>query len=553
MSPRAAQIFGRPESELIFCCARKELTFRARERIQQLLREPMDWALVLRKAQWHGLLPLLSKHLDAMSPEAVPPPVLAELKRLFQGIARRNLRLAAELLKLHSTFSSHGIPVVPFKGPITALALYGDLSLRRFADLDLLIRKADILKARKILMDRGLLPQFELTEKEELIYFDFRSEHAFISPDKQLVIDLHCALTPRYFSRTLDLDRYWDRLRPLRLGDTEVLTFSPDDLLLILCIHGAKDMWERLILVADIAEILRNSAPLDWTAIFHEAEAVGGSRMLRHGLLLASELLEVDLPAKVAPALQQDSGARWLAAQATKRLLQAEDGPPSHLQRLRFAYRSIARPYDGFRYVAEQVFTSTPLEWRLFRLPESLYFLYGFVRVFRLAGKYLRILAGRAPVTVSDFEPTPDEVAIRMLELARVTPTDVIYDLGAGDGRVLILAAQRFGARGFGFEIDPQRLQQARSNAKKAGVQSLVQFKKQSMLDADLSNATVVTLYLPWATTLRLRPRLQRELKPGTRIVSHESGLADWVPERMETIDAPQGKKATLYLWRVGA
>jgi hypothetical protein len=331
-----------------------------------------------------------------------------------------------------------------------------------------------------------------------------------------------------------------------------VLTFSDEDLLLLLCIHGAKDMWERLILVADIAQLLRSGGQLNWPGIFKEAEAVGGSRMLRHGLLLANDLLGVDLPGEVAPALQADPGVRWLTAQAAKRLLQDEDDPPPYLQRLFFYFKSIARPFSGFKYVADQVFTPTPLEWQLFPLPENYSFLYRIARPLRLAFKHLRRLLWREPIALSGFEPTPDEVITRMLELAKVTPSDVLYDLGSGDGRVPIMAAQHFGVRAIGFEIDPHLVQQARSNAKKSGVQRLVKFKNESVLRADVSDATVVTMYLPWAATLRLRPKLLCELKPGSRIISRNEGMADWVPERVEQLDLPGGKKTTLYLWRIG-
>jgi hypothetical protein len=552
MNSGAARVFARPETELLACCARKDLDSRSCERITQILQQGrLDWALVLRKARWHGLLPLLSKHLTATCPESIPPPVDAELKLRFQNIARRNLYLAAELLKLLQVFSSSGIPVVPFKGPIVAISLYENLALRQFIDLDLLIRREDILKARKVLLDRGLLPQFELTEKEELIYFDFRSEHSFASPDKQLIIDLHCSLTPRHFTRTLDLDRFWNRLRPVRLGDADILTFSHQDLVLLLCMHGAKDAWDRLILVADIAQLLRCGEPLDWSAILREAEEVGGSRMLRHGLLLANDLFGVGLPAEVALAARADPRAAWLAAQAAKRLLQDEDDPHPYLQRLRFYFMSIAQPASGFKYVADQVFTPTPLEWKLFPLPENYSFLYRFARPLRLAFRHLRRLLWREPAKLSGFEPTPEDVILRMLELASVAPGDVLYDLGCGDGRIPVLAAQRFGIRATGFDIDPHLVKQARARAKTAGVQRLVKFKNESVLRADLSDATVVTMYLPWAATLRLRPKLLRELKPGSRIISREEGLADWVPERVEEFEAPGGKKTTLYLWRI--
>ncbi|MBI3404841.1 MAG: nucleotidyltransferase family protein, partial [Acidobacteria bacterium] len=322
MNAVAATVFPRPETELLVCCSRKELLAQHGERIRQILEcESLDWAFVLRKASWHGLLPLLTKHLTAKCPDAIPPAIQVELKRLYQNNARRNLNLTVELLKLLREFSSRGIPVIPFKGPVVALALYGDLALRQFIDLDLLIRKSDILKARTALVDYGLIAQFELTEQEELRYFDFRSEHAFSSPNKDLMIDLHCALTPRHFSGALDFERYASRLRPVRLGDSDVRTFSLEDLVLLLCVHGAKDTWERLILVADIAELLQVSGPLNWAAIFEEAEAIGSARMLRTGLLLAQDLLGAQMPDEILPLLQSDPAARSLAAQAARRLL----------------------------------------------------------------------------------------------------------------------------------------------------------------------------------------------------------------------------------------
>ncbi len=554
MNPAPVTIFPRQESELIACCARKDLTPRALQRISEILHnEKIDWAFALRKANWHGILPLLARHLTAAFPNAVPSPVLAELKRMFQLNARRNLNLAAELLKLLRAFSSRGIPVVPFKGPIAALSLYGDLALRQFIDLDLLIRRADILSARKVLIEYALVPQFDITEREELIYFDFRSEDAFSSPDKDLMVDLHCALTPRHFSASLDWDRFARRLQPMPLGDTQVLTFSREDLLLLLCIHGAKDMWERLILVADIAEILRSGEPLDWSFIREEAAAVGGTHMLHMGLLLARDLLEADLPEEVLPAVNADLSAHSLAAQAATLLLRESDDPPSFFERQSFAFRSIAEPVRAFLYVAGNVLTPTPLEWRLVRFPESFSFLYRLLRPLRLTGKHLRTLVRPDPMALSRFRPTPDEVITRMLELAEVTAKDVVFDLGSGDGKVLIAAAQRYGATGCGFEINPALVAQARANAKRAGVQRSVKFRNASVLDADLSRATVVTMYLPWAAALKLRPKFLRELRPGARIVSHEVGLADWLPDRVEHVASPSGANTTLYLWRIGA
>ena len=140
-----------------------------------------------------------------------------------------------------------------------------------------------------------------------------------------------------------------------------------------------------------------------------------------------------------------------------------------------------------------------------------------------------------------------------MLELAEIKRGDVVYDLGSGDGRIVIAAARRYGVRAVGFEIDPRLVQTAREEARRAGVDHLVTFRQQDLLTADLSPATVVTLYLfPEANRL-LRPRLQQQLKPGSRVVSNDFDMEDWKPDKKEFVDDPaDGVTYTLYLWRIG-
>ena len=137
-----------------------------------------------------------------------------------------------------------------------------------------------------------------------------------------------------------------------------------------------------------------------------------------------------------------------------------------------------------------------------------------------------------------------------MLQLANVTKDDVVYDLGCGDGRIVIAAAKVYGARGVGVDIDPQRIAEANANAKLAGVQHLVQFKLQDAMATDVSPATVVTTYLLSASNLKLRPMLTKALKPGSRIVAHAFGFGDWTPEKVDTFTDSAGSQRTLYLWK---
>jgi SAM-dependent methyltransferase len=155
--------------------------------------------------------------------------------------------------------------------------------------------------------------------------------------------------------------------------------------------------------------------------------------------------------------------------------------------------------------------------------------------------------------TLAPYVPTPQDVVERMLGLAEVGKGDVVYDLGCGDGRLVVTAARKFGARGVGIDIDPQRIAESRANAKKAGVEHLVQFRQEDALTTDVSGATVVTLYLLSSANLKLRPTLQKQLKPGARIVSHQFGMGDWVPDETDTFTDTLGSTRVLYLWRIGA
>ncbi|MBW4638658.1 MAG: class I SAM-dependent methyltransferase [Gloeocapsa sp. UFS-A4-WI-NPMV-4B04] len=145
------------------------------------------------------------------------------------------------------------------------------------------------------------------------------------------------------------------------------------------------------------------------------------------------------------------------------------------------------------------------------------------------------------------YVPTPQEVVDKMLALAKVTKDDVIYDLGSGDGRIPITAAQKFGTKGVGIDINPERIQEANANAQKAGVSDRVKFLNQDLFSSNFSEATVVTLYLLPELNVKLRPQLFKQLKPGTRVVSHDFDMGDWKPDQV--VQTQDG--SNIYLWTI--
>ena len=165
-------------------------------------------------------------------------------------------------------------------------------------------------------------------------------------------------------------------------------------------------------------------------------------------------------------------------------------------------------------------------------------------------GLTLSSLAAQDPSNLAPFVPTPQDVVDRMLELAEVSENDVVYDLGCGDGRIVITAAERYGARGVGIDIDPQRIAESRANAERAGISHLVEFIQQDALQVDVSDATVVTLYLLSSSNIKIRPILTSQLAPGARIVSHAFSMGNWEADQIERFTDTRGNTRTLYLWK---
>ncbi len=148
------------------------------------------------------------------------------------------------------------------------------------------------------------------------------------------------------------------------------------------------------------------------------------------------------------------------------------------------------------------------------------------------------------------YVPTPTEVVARMLTMAGVNKNDLLYDLGSGDGRIVITAAREYGARGIGYDLNPKRIKESNENARKAGVENQVKFIQKDLFEANLKGATVVTLYLLPEVNLRLKPKLLRELRPGTRIVSHNYDMGDWKAEAVEQLNV-RGTAHYIYFWTV--
>ena len=388
-------VANRPEVDLLLCCARTSKTPETASRIRALVRDGVDWEYLLRLARVHSIAPLLYWHLDAAFIEDdVPESVLNHLRGYFRANNLRNLSRTRELLRILHTLETSKIAVVPFKGPVLAASVYKNFALREFGDLDILVRRQDVAKARELLTSLGYRPQYELSRAQEAAFLKYEREYTFVR-DSGDIVELHWELAPRVFSFSLNTDHIWERLMQVSLGGETVPAFSPEDLLLFLCTHASGHLWTRLAWICDVAEVINAYEGMDWERLLASARATGSERILFLGLLLASELLGANLPKNILNKVRADAIVGALAEQVHKRIFrEAEDlqkvfdEESSHFQPLHL--QMLQRKRDRVRYYIRQGTAPILADWALRPLPAPLLPLYRIFRPIRLAGRYGR-------------------------------------------------------------------------------------------------------------------------------------------------------------------
>lgn len=375
-----------PEIALLLACGRTQVSEVMADRIRVLAQRSLDWDVLIQTSLTHGLMPLLYENLKAHAYDLVPKDYLNKLKGLHELTSARSILLTGELLRILTLFESEGLPAMPYKGPSIAMSIYGRLGLRQFIDLDILVRKQDVWHCQELLISLGYQPHFNITRRQLPAFLKLGYVQMFTRDNGMSVVELHWGIASRFFTFNLDTDRFWSRLVHIDLMGKQVLSPAPPDLLLILCVHGAKDMWERLEWICAIAELLGKHDKLDWEAVTRAAQDTGAERMLHLGCYLARELFEAKLPDSIAPRIDSDRIIPKLAAQVRENIVSGTS--PGVRKRILFHLRTKDGGLDRMRYCSRLLFTSTPVDWQILPLPASLSFLYPLLRPFRLAKKY---------------------------------------------------------------------------------------------------------------------------------------------------------------------
>lgn len=368
---------------MLLACAHTAMDDDRAARITALASEKMDWGRLEYLGIGHGVVPLLYRSLNTVKPAGIPSSMMERLRNESQGIAGRNVLLATELLALLDLLSMNGVLAMPYKGPALACQVYGDLRLRSFIDLDILVRRIDVPKVRDLLAENGYQPRIAMTAGKQRAILRSECDEVFTGTNSR-IIEIHWAITPPFFSFQLNTDDLFARSTTIELLGKQVLAPTPEDLLLILSVNGTKDMWSRLEFICRVAELLLRYPEISWQSTFKRARELGADRMLLLGLFLANRLLGANLPEEVLQRVQRTKILWSMANQVCERLFVRPEGVPGRFELTRFRLRSRERVRDRISYCFKRALSPTYKDLETVSLPSSLEFLYPLVRPFRL-------------------------------------------------------------------------------------------------------------------------------------------------------------------------
>ena len=376
------------EFQLLLYCARSRPDAGS---VRDLVSKGIDWEILLKLAAYHCVRPMLLQTLKSVCWDAVPQKIQLDLTLFNKANVQKNLLFTGELLRLLDFFKQNGILIAAFKGSVLANSVYGNISLREFSDLDVIVQEADLSKAEEILTARGY--QADFADRDYRSAFQsYQGQYAFRDGNTGISVDLHWRLSGKGVAFPLQSTEIWRRLERVTIAGRTVLTLAHDDLALFLAAHGTKEGWRSLIWVCDFAELLRNYQDIDWVAVLDRAQRSHSSRPVLLAIALASTLLDAPAPAALIDRVWKSLAVRKLVEEAKLRMLRAV--PEEELEFFLNDLKARDRLRHRFLAIATLLTTRTVGDYEAMPLPKSLWGLYYFTRPFRLAGKMLKVIPG---------------------------------------------------------------------------------------------------------------------------------------------------------------
>ncbi|HZC65607.1 MAG TPA: nucleotidyltransferase family protein, partial [Candidatus Dormibacteraeota bacterium] len=288
----------------------------------------------------------------------------ATLTEILRAQAFFTLRMSAELFRLEERFAASGIEMMTVKGPALAVQAYGDAAMRKYGDLDFVMRDRDIAAATQLMMDAGYAAEIPLST---IAAGKIPGQYMFRQAATKLLVELHSERTMRYYPRRLPLEKLFARRARVNIEGRTVPAPSAEDHLVIICVHGAKHFWEKLLWIADVAALISRTTEMRWALVEESARDVGAETMLHGGLLLAAGILQTPLPAEVLQRARADGAARAMTRQVLEWLPQAGEARPEFqrglLRRAFFRMRMRGGAFAGVGYFLRLLFSPTEEDW----------------------------------------------------------------------------------------------------------------------------------------------------------------------------------------------
>jgi hypothetical protein len=376
----------RPELELVLCLASAKNAGN-KDRIRELIGMGVNWNEVVSCASRHNLLPILCKNFHALDGDWLSRDQREALIEIERQLGRNSMLLLGEMLRLYGVFENEQVPAIPFKGPALAWLAYRNFTLRTFTDLDFVVQQRYIPQAVSLLEAAGYRAKFDPLEAQAGEHGQAPGQYAFVSGSNGGLVELHTERTLRYFPRRIDLDEMNSRLIPLEIGTRKLRTFSVEDTLVMLCVHGAKHFWERLAWIVDIAQLI-TTEEVDWALLFAIAAKMESTRVLLLGLYLAHDLFGAPLPKLVLQDACNEKQVQWLAKKVREQHMGISDPGTGVWPRALFRLRSRDEFWRGLRHIVRLGISPTESDRQTVSLPRLLAPLYIVVRPWRLLREY---------------------------------------------------------------------------------------------------------------------------------------------------------------------
>jgi Uncharacterised nucleotidyltransferase len=380
-------ISTRAEHQVLICAAQPTLDAAAVEQLNQLLQSELDWEYLLGLAEKHCVVPLLYQQLNESGVEQIPARALARLQAANHQNTNTTLLLTGELIKLVDLFSERGIPAVPIKGPTLAVRAYGDIGLRQFGDLDILVKPSDVDRIRELLTENAFTAHQTLTSSQQSALQRFDCSSNFISK-QGVVLDVHWGLVDRHHGFGIDTEAFFERLEPVWVNGRQLLTLSSENLLLFLCLHGFTHFWERLRWICDVAALVSTSRTIDWNRLLEIARENGVLRILLLGLWLSHDLLAAPLPEDILNAIETDDVIQQIGREVEQQLFAETRDTAGIFSEAALLLRLRERKRDQLKSLISLLGAPRRYDRMFVSFPKSFSFLYYLIRPARLAAKY---------------------------------------------------------------------------------------------------------------------------------------------------------------------